>query len=666
MTIPPITIPGAVTPPYIPDYSPMPNITPFTYRDGLTYLQRMERLVKYINRVVVPWVQENYDTLADTFVTQVNVLIDYFNEQIGDLDGKSVEEAIDDLIDQVVNDSIQLQDPVMAAIVQDTNSVTRPALDTIYRQRINVQLHGAKGDSDYANGGTDDLAAINSAIAVAVATNKTLWFPKVANGYRVNGTVDIPGTINVIMDSPIINVHNGVGIRYNATGPIATRRTLVFRQKRGTVTSWLSEADIGITTRNVYESEIDVFLAEGNTIGYQRIGDNSGHVYNTIFLHRIANNMIGVDCNAIGTGWVNEETIFGGRFQVDTTTHLDMTRYGIRLRSDSGYDHNGQTYYKPSFEMNFSLLTGGAEAIPILILNGQLNQFFDIRSENNSPVVIRTLNNAQNNRVSIAYGSVVSDIVDDIGNRPSSLVLHSSKLNLEASLKTVFNEQSLHKRIVAYDATNVNIPGIVLGSSSNATLSRQLTSYTIDPNYIEFAGQRTVGKIVDTSVVKRFVINREADIGFGGRIVVRCYDANMVVLNNANYSTALIKGVSNNTFVWSTSYGGAYVTGGDANGSVYFAITNDEVKFIYIGIHGGTAGCRLRSFALFTTSELLATVVDQYPENRLMPLAIAAPTLGTYRAGQRVANGVPTVGQPKGWLCTVSGTPGTWVSEGNL
>jgi hypothetical protein len=27
---------------------------------------------------------------------------------------------------------------------------------------------------------------------------------------------------------------------------------------------------------------------------------------------------------------------------------------------------------------------------------------------------------------------------------------------------------------------------------------------------------------------------------------------------------------------------------------------------------------------------------------------------------------VPTVGQPTGWLCTVSGTPGTWVAQANL
>jgi hypothetical protein len=44
----------------------------------------------------------------------------------------------------------------------------------------------------------------------------------------------------------------------------------------------------------------------------------------------------------------------------------------------------------------------------------------------------------------------------------------------------------------------------------------------------------------------------------------------------------------------------------------------------------------------------------------------AAPTTLTWALGDRVINDVPTVGQPKAWVCTVAGTPGTWVSEGNL
>lgn len=42
------------------------------------------------------------------------------------------------------------------------------------------------------------------------------------------------------------------------------------------------------------------------------------------------------------------------------------------------------------------------------------------------------------------------------------------------------------------------------------------------------------------------------------------------------------------------------------------------------------------------------------------------PTSGTYKKGDRLMNTNPTVGNPKSWICTVAGTPGTWVSEGNL
>jgi hypothetical protein len=44
----------------------------------------------------------------------------------------------------------------------------------------------------------------------------------------------------------------------------------------------------------------------------------------------------------------------------------------------------------------------------------------------------------------------------------------------------------------------------------------------------------------------------------------------------------------------------------------------------------------------------------------------AAPTTGTWRVTDIVMNSAPTIGQPKGWVCTVAGTPGTWVSIGNL
>jgi hypothetical protein len=44
----------------------------------------------------------------------------------------------------------------------------------------------------------------------------------------------------------------------------------------------------------------------------------------------------------------------------------------------------------------------------------------------------------------------------------------------------------------------------------------------------------------------------------------------------------------------------------------------------------------------------------------------AAPVAGTWQRGDEVTNAAPAVGSPKSWVCTRAGTPGTWVSTGNL
>lgn len=43
-----------------------------------------------------------------------------------------------------------------------------------------------------------------------------------------------------------------------------------------------------------------------------------------------------------------------------------------------------------------------------------------------------------------------------------------------------------------------------------------------------------------------------------------------------------------------------------------------------------------------------------------------APVIGQWVVGDTVEQSVPVVGSPKRWRCTVAGSPGTWVSEGNL
>jgi hypothetical protein len=125
-------------PPYVAPYKPVPQVTPFTYRDGITMLKKLELLQRYINKSLVPFVNDNMEELGDAFETQVNALI----------------EAVNAAIQLVIDDSIEVQDPVVAALVADEESDTNAALTTL----INSFL------GDYAT--PEDIAALVAQIAV--------------------------------------------------------------------------------------------------------------------------------------------------------------------------------------------------------------------------------------------------------------------------------------------------------------------------------------------------------------------------------------------------------------------------------------------------------------------------------------------------------------------
>lgn len=67
----------------------------------------------------------------------------------------------------------------------------------------------------------------------------------------------------------------------------------------------------------------------------------------------------------------------------------------------------------------------------------------------------------------------------------------------------------------------------------------------------------------------------------------------------------------------------------------------------------------------FSTVRVFANAVSIDTENTIV-YGSAAPSTLRWELGDRVINSAPTAGQPKAWVCTVAGTPGTWVSEGNL
>jgi len=66
--IPPLT-------PYVFPAKPVAQITPFTYRDGLTFLEKFEHFRKYVETDIVGFINTNFADLADDFETAVNTIM---------------------------------------------------------------------------------------------------------------------------------------------------------------------------------------------------------------------------------------------------------------------------------------------------------------------------------------------------------------------------------------------------------------------------------------------------------------------------------------------------------------------------------------------------------------------------------------------------------------
>lgn len=190
----------------------------------------------------------------------------------------------------------------------------------------------------------------------------------------------------------------------------------------------------------------------------------------------------------------------------------------------------------------------------------------------------------------------------------------------------------------------------------NCTFSANKTfegvAATFSPYLADFTGQNP---IFDSCI---FVTN-SASVRLQTTSASATYtDATM--LQNGSVSQALPKGVfygNRNTITLTT--GSADLSGSTNYGKLVVTGT-------VLGVGVSPAG-EVNNAALPATAAVVG-----FGSNGAIFLAsklawlYQAPTSGTWTRGDRVINNNPTVGQPKGWICTVSGTPGTWVSEGNL
>lgn len=122
-------------------------------------------------------------------------------------------------------------------------------------------------------------------------------------------------------------------------------------------------------------------------------------------------------------------------------------------------------------------------------------------------------------------------------------------------------------------------------------------------------------------------------------------------------STGKAGTVSSNSFTFTTKSDSYAFNGGDK-------ITTAPAGAAYIRSIDWDTGIALLDGGV--TANGAATISQEAPYVSSVTYTTAIPSSGTWSRGDISWNFQQTVGQPKGWTCTVSGTPGTWVSLGNL
>ena len=96
-----------------------------------------------------------------------------------------------------------------------------------------------------------------------------------------------------------------------------------------------------------------------------------------------------------------------------------------------------------------------------------------------------------------------------------------------------------------------------------------------------------------------------------------------------------------------------------------------DITEVFVSFGSGTATAtggtvqEIYALEVFLGNDVPSRIYPNFPNN-IVTYNAAIPTAGSWKKGDVIKNNAPAVGQPKGWVCTVTGTPGTWVSEGNL
>ncbi|MGZ5029066.1 MAG: glycosyl hydrolase family 28-related protein [Methylobacter sp.] len=582
-----------------------------------------------------------------------------------------------------------------------TGAVARKVKDKL-NEMISVKDFGAVGD-----GAADDTAAIQAAINSATS-GMTVFFP--AGFYKITATINLPNTYILRL------VGQGMyASRIYATASMSK----IFTTNAAVIYDTFEIKDLGFLCNSLagsafvceqlIHSLIDRVLVTGATStairinnGYNNTIQNcifTGNAGNALDISGANNNNINVRQNQIysNTGYgiiaadgLNINIVGNG---IETNTLAGIIAYDVKALNIEGnyFERNSATgvaFSAPevlTVKADIFILSGGKVLtytsgqtveccrivgnhftpygtgnIPTAGLSIDCNIFstaIDKMTVENNQIyditkITGLIGTYNNNNNSLVMGAKVGK------NSANSLVFLGTG-NIQFAIKSGHN--ALFDDTIAsiiphnYASQDLNLYSIISGTTGTLVKSSQRLAKDY-PAWELSTGDHIYGYTISLSSFPELKGNY---VWFG--VYYRIQDA-----TGTGFQLRLSDGITTSTDNDGTVTETITTAGTWVFKSVAKLISPSSTSLVIMMSRTGGAGNPV--VVAMPVLTMMGNDLSRFPVPTQPPVMYgsAAPTTGNWLLGERVINSSPAVGQPKAWTCTVAGSPGTWVSEGNL
>lgn len=555
---------------------------------------------------------------------------------------------------------------------------------------INVKWFGASAAPN--NDSTEAIqGAVNLALSLSVVssygTNWGVLIPKEnygSQGYNITDTIHVPGNIDFLMEGRCRYIGDQDRVAVEIGEPGVNNRGCTYKLNVAALrtSDWANPNFVGVRLINCDQCRIEVELIDGFYKGLECMGDGQGFAYNQTHIKIINSNKYGIylDYNFDTNGWCNENIFYGGRFSTTSGFNQGQGRVGIRVTGDDN------RFVFPSFELDRG--TSNPEQSQAAIFEDAYNcQILGCRNEGNS-------NTAQNpsgysfemrgaskeNYVEVAYAfnrerSREVTCFLDTSDTKQNIYKSMQNMYVDAMFgRTVYDSENLSDKFTYYSDTNAGlIPGLLFAHRTTGDLTPMTptgeTARIVDVGRgAEVEINRTGFAIwLNTTQSKKFSLIRNGHPSRAGRVGLKFYDESGVEItdeDNPGIDTQNTNLSTNQEFIYSTFYGGCFLTGSPASitRSVYFSV-KPEVARVLLIIGNPNSFTTLSSFQILSLDNSGRGFSAQGTrQSRIGSDGLkrwnyqGLPTDGTYSTGELYFERSPDIGRALIKLCNDTGT----------